>query len=149
MLPFKPDAFRMMTTGKRAIEDTMSALVCHGVLTRFPTLRVAAVENGADWVIPFLEHLADTYKKQPHAFDEDPIVAFKRNVWISPFHEDDIGALIHHMGADRILFGSDYPHPEGLADPCSYLSHLPAGLDADVISGIMGGNLASIMGVSA
>jgi hypothetical protein len=29
----------MTTSGRRAIEDTMTALVCHGVLTRFPTLR--------------------------------------------------------------------------------------------------------------
>ena len=46
MLPFRPNAFRMMTMGKRPIEDAMSALVCHGVLTRFPDLRVAAIENG-------------------------------------------------------------------------------------------------------
>ena len=25
-----------------------------------------------------------------------------------------------HIGADHVLFGSDYPHPEGLAEPCSY-----------------------------
>src|SRR6476646_2078618 len=77
MLPFRPDAFRMMTSGKRPIEDTMSALVCHGVFTRFPDLRVASVENGADWVVPYLDHLGDTYRKMPHAFDEDPIEAFR------------------------------------------------------------------------
>src|SRR3546814_15816738 len=83
----------------------------------------------------------------PHGFDGDPIEQFKRNVWISPFHEDDIAELIEVMGADHILFGSDYPHPEGLAEPCSYLDHLPAGLSDDVIAGIMGGNLANIMKV--
>ena len=65
MLPFRPDAFRMMTHGKRAIEDTMSALVCHGVLTRFPDLKIVAIENGGDWVVPYLEHLEDTYWKMP------------------------------------------------------------------------------------
>ncbi|MBN2623846.1 MAG: amidohydrolase [Acidimicrobiales bacterium] len=147
MLPFRPDAFRMMTAGKRPIEDTMAALVCHGVLTRFPQLRVAAVENGGDWVVPFLDHLEDTYRKMPHAFDEDPIAAFKRNIWVNPFHEDDIAELIEVLGADHILFGSDYPHPEGLAEPCSYVDHLPPGLSDDVVAGIMGGNLAEIMRV--
>jgi predicted TIM-barrel fold metal-dependent hydrolase len=147
MLPFRPDAFRMMTHGKRPIEDTMSALVCHGVITRFPELRIAAVENGGDWVIPFLHHLEDTYRKMPHAFDEEPTAAFKRNIWISPFHEDDIAGLIDAIGADHILFGSDYPHPEGLAEPCSYLDHLPEGLSQEQIEGIMGGNLARIMKV--
>jgi len=149
MLPFKPDAFRMMTHGKRPIEDTMSALVCHGVFTRFPDLRVASVENGADWVVPYLDHLADTYRKMPHAFDEDPVEAFRRNMWVSPFHEDDIGGLIEAIGVEKVVFGSDYPHPEGLAEPCSYLDHLPAGLSQDDLAAIMGGNLATAMRVGA
>ncbi|MDH5239074.1 MAG: amidohydrolase, partial [Acidimicrobiia bacterium] len=43
--------------------------------------------------------------------------------------------------------GSDYPHPEGLAEPCSYLDHLPAGLSDDDTAAIMGGNLGRLMGV--
>jgi predicted TIM-barrel fold metal-dependent hydrolase len=89
----------------------------------------------------------DTYKKMPQAFAEDPIAQFKTHVWISPFHEDNLELLIDTIGADHVLFGSDYPHPEGLAEPCSYVDHLPAGLsDADVRN-IMGGNLARIMNV--
>jgi predicted TIM-barrel fold metal-dependent hydrolase len=147
MLPFRPDAFLMMTMGKRPIEDTMAALCCHGVLARHPELRVAAIENGGDWVVPFVHHLADIHRKMPHAFDGDPVEQFKRNVWISPFHEDDIAELIDVMGADHILFGSDYPHPEGLAEPCSYVDHLPPGLPDEVVAGIMGANLAEIMRV--
>ena len=147
MLPFRLDPFRLMTMKKRPIEDTFTAFVCHGVFTRFPDLRVASIENGGDWVIPLLKELADTYKKMPQAFDEHPVDAFKRNVWVSPFHEDNIGELIDVMGADHILFGSDFPHPEGLAEPCSYLDHLPAGLSEDVLAGIMGGNLSRIMRV--
>jgi predicted TIM-barrel fold metal-dependent hydrolase len=145
MLPFRPDAFRMLTMGKRPIEDSMAALTCHGVLTRFPDLRVAAVENGGDWVIPFLEHLEDVHRKMPQAFDEDPVVAFKRNVYVNPFHEDDIAGLISAIGVDHILFGSDFPHPEGLAEPCSYVDHLPPGLAQDDVKAIMGGNLGNIM----
>ncbi|HPB46743.1 MAG TPA: amidohydrolase family protein, partial [Microthrixaceae bacterium] len=49
-LPFKPTAFRMVAMGKRPIEDTMAAIVCHGALHRNPDLRVLSVENGASWV---------------------------------------------------------------------------------------------------
>jgi predicted TIM-barrel fold metal-dependent hydrolase len=147
MLPFRPDAFRMMSMQKRPIEDTMAATVCHGLLTRFPDLKIAAIENGADWVLPFLKHLADTYKKMPQAFDEDPVEAFKRNIYVNPFHEDDLRSLIETLGADHILFGSDYPHPEGLAEPCSYVDHLPADLPRADVEKIMGGNLARLMGV--
>jgi predicted TIM-barrel fold metal-dependent hydrolase len=149
MLPFRLDPFRMMTVGKRPIEDTMTAFTCHGVLSRFPDLRIASIENGGDWVVPFLDHLADVYRKMPQEFPEDPVAAFKRNVWISPFHEDNIERLIQCMGVDHVLFGSDYPHPEGLAEPCSYVDHLPPGLSDGDIAGIMGGNLAGIMKVPA
>jgi predicted TIM-barrel fold metal-dependent hydrolase len=149
MLPFKLDPFRLMMHGKRAIEDTMAALTCQGVFSRFPDLRVASIENGGDWVVPFLHHLADVHRKMPQAFPEDPVEAFKRNVYISPFHEDDLGALIDVMGVDHILFGSDYPHPEGLAEPCSYVDHLPEELPEGALEKIMGGNLSRIMRVPA
>jgi predicted TIM-barrel fold metal-dependent hydrolase len=145
MLPFRLDAFRMLTGGKRPIEDTAAALTCHGLLTRFPGLRVALVENGGDWVVPFLEHLSDTHAKMPQMFDEDPVEAFRRNVYVSPFHEDDIEGLVDAIGIDHVLFGSDFPHPEGLAEPCSYLDHLPPGMSQDDIAKVMGGNLAHIM----
>jgi predicted TIM-barrel fold metal-dependent hydrolase len=146
--PFAPNAFRMVTMGKRPIEDTMAAFVCHGALSRFPDLRIASVENGGDWVPSLLHTFESVYKKMPQAFMEDPVEAFKRNVWVSPFHEDDIGQLIELLGSDHILFGSDYPHPEGLAEPCSYLDHLPP-LPEDDVAKIMGGNLARIMKVGA
>ena len=85
----------------------------------------------------------------PQAFDGDPVEQFKTNVYISPFHEDNLDRLIATVGADHVLFGSDYPHPEGLAEPCSYLDHLPKGLADEDVQKIMGGNLARIMRVDA
>jgi predicted TIM-barrel fold metal-dependent hydrolase len=147
MLPFRPDPFRLLTVKKRPIMDTMTALVCHGALSRHPQLRIAAIENGGDWVVPLLHDLEYAFKLMPQHFAEHPVDAFKRCVWVSPFHEDDIDELIGAIGADHLLFGSDYPHPEGLAEPCSYLDHLPPGLSDDVVAGIMGANLADIMRV--
>jgi predicted TIM-barrel fold metal-dependent hydrolase len=147
MLPFKLDPFRMLTMKDRPIFDTMAALTCHGLLTRFPDLKIAAIENGGDWLPSFIAHLEDVYRKMPQAFDENPVEAFKRNVYVSPFHEDDLGQLIDILGADHILFGSDFPHPEGLAEPCSYVEHLPADMATDDVAKIMGGNLSHLMGV--
>jgi predicted TIM-barrel fold metal-dependent hydrolase len=147
MLPFRLDPFRAISVGKRPMEDTMTAYLCHGVFSRFPNLRVASIESGGDWVAGFLDHVADTYKKMPHAFAEDPVEQFKSHVWISPFHEDNLSLLIDTVGASQVLFGSDYPHPEGLAEPCSYVDHLPAGLSDEDVRNIMGGNLARIMRV--
>ncbi len=145
-LPFRPSAFRMITQGKRPIEDTMTAMVCHGALTRFPNLKIACVENGANWVGHLLHSFEDVYAKMPHDFPEDPVAAFKRNIYVNPFWEDDMTELIDLVGADHILFGSDYPHPEGLGDPISYVDELTALSDEDVRK-IMGGNLAQLMHV--
>jgi predicted TIM-barrel fold metal-dependent hydrolase len=145
-LPFQPQAFRMLSQW-RPIEDAVSALVCHGALSRFPGLKVAVIENGSSWVAPLLERLADTYKKMPQDFLEDPVEVVKRNVHISPFWEEDLGALADLVGVDRVLFGSDFPHPEGLADPASYVDEL-AGLPEESVRKIMGGNLARLTNVA-
>ena len=52
------------------------------------------------------------------------------------------------VGVDHILFGSDYPHPEGMSDPISYVDEL-SGFSDDEIARIMGGNLADLLGVDA
>ena len=122
----------------------MSALVCHGALSRFPALKVAVIENGSSWVEPLLKNMKDLYKKMPQDFLEDPIEVIKRNIYVSPFWEDDLGALAELIGSEHVLFGSDYPHPEGLADPASYIDEL-AGLPEEDVRKIMGGNLSRLM----
>jgi predicted TIM-barrel fold metal-dependent hydrolase len=149
MLPFKLDSFRYMTGGHRPIQDAMAAFVCHGVFARFPELRIASIEAGGEWIPAFVQHLSDTYKKMPNAFDGDPVEQFTNNVHVSPFHEDDLGEIIDVIGAAHVLFGSDWPHPEGLAEPTSYVDHLPKGLPEADVANIMGGNLARIMKVDA
>ena len=145
MLPFQPQAFRMLSQW-RPVEDAVSALICHGALSRFPQLKVAVIENGSSWVEPLLKNLADTYKKMPQDFPEDPLEVFRRNIYVSPFWEEDLVALGDLIGVDHVLFGSDYPHPEGLADPVGYVRQLE-GAPEDVVRKIMGGNLARLMGV--
>src|SRR5438270_10864722 len=118
MLPFKLDPFRMMTAKERPIFDTMAAATCHGLLTRFPELRIALVENGGDWLPSFVEHLEHVYRAMPQAFDEDPVAAFKRNVYVSPFHEDDLGGLIDILGVGQHLLRSDFPTIERSTERC-------------------------------
>ena len=112
--------------GKRPIEDTMAALVCHGALTRNPDLRILSIENGASWVPYLFYQFKDVYSKMPQEFPEDPIEAFKRGVYVAPFWEDDFKKMAELCGIDRIIFGSDWPHPEGLADPINLVGDLEA-----------------------
>ena len=145
MLPFQPQTFRMIGAW-RPIEDAVAAMVCHGALSRFPQLKVAVIENGASWVAPLLKTLKDLYKKMPQEFAENPVDVVRRNIYISPFWEEDYAELAELLGEDHVLFGSDYPHPEGLAEPAAFandLAHLPE----EQVRKFMGGNLAQLMGV--
>ena len=146
MLPFVTNTFRMVNEW-RPVQDTVASWVCHGALFRFPDLKIAVIENGSAWLEPLLETLADVYKNAPEGFGrQDPVAAIKKSIHVSPFYEEGVTDLIDLIGVDRVLFGSDYPHPEGLAEPTHFadmLGHLP---EADQAK-IMGGNLARLLGV--
>jgi predicted TIM-barrel fold metal-dependent hydrolase len=147
-LPFQPMAFRMLSTW-RPIEDAVGSFIAHGCLSRFPDLKVAVIENGSTWVRPLMENLKAAYKKKPQEFLEDPVMVLKRNIHISAFWEEDLNELSELVGEDRVLFGSDYPHPEGLAEPRKYVDELRGqGCSEERVAKIMGGNLARLMNVS-
>ena len=147
--PFAPrSGFATIVMGQhREIIDTISSAVGHGLCSRFPGLKIVPVENGSGWVKGLLEHFAGAYNQNPNAFDEDPVVVFKRNIFVHPFHEDDPVGLVELLGADNVVFGSDYPHPEGMADPITFVDDL-AELPEDQVAKIMGGNLARLMKVA-
>lgn len=145
-LPFKnPGGFAaVMHYFSRSIVDTIASLIGHGLCTRFPTLNVAPVENGSNWVRPLLEALEHAYRFSPRVFEEDPVEVFKRNIFVHPFHEEDPVGLVKLIGADRVLFGSDFPHPEGMADPLTFVDDL-AGLSDGDVRKVMGGNLNQLL----
>ncbi|KPI02252.1 amidohydrolase 2 [Actinobacteria bacterium OK006] len=144
MTPFQAQTFRMLGEW-RPVTDSVASWVCHGALFRFPELKVSVIENGSSWLVPLLDQLADVYKKQPQGFLGDPVEEVKNRIHISPFWEEDMAELAGIIGVERVLFGSDYPHPEGLADPVTYIDAIQGMKEADQAM-IMGGNLARLMG---
>ena len=130
---FRNDPFRHVTGGHRPIYDTIAALVCHGVFRRHPNLRVATIESGSDWVPLLLHALEKSYGQTPLAYEGiDPVQQVRDHVWVSPYYEDNLPVLRDELGANRMIFGSDYPHAEGLADPLSFVNDLPGFSDADI-----------------
>jgi predicted TIM-barrel fold metal-dependent hydrolase len=145
MLPFQTNAMSMIN-GWRPVQDAVASWVVHGALFRFPKLKVSVIEAGATWLFPLLDSVADVYKKAPEAFLGNPVEEIKNRIHISPFYEDGVLDLIDLIGVERVLFGSDFPHPEGLAQPTHYadmLKDLPVADQAK----IMGGNLAGLLSV--
>ena len=114
---------------ERAAHDWLITMSMEKMYTRFPNLRIASVENGADYLAPMFRKLEQQAHKSPHWFDEDPVALFREHVWMNPFWEDDLDEVVALMGADHVIFGSDWPHIEGMPTPLDYLPEV-AGLTA-------------------
>jgi predicted TIM-barrel fold metal-dependent hydrolase len=122
---FRRTALYGLLTSDRPIFDTLAALISHGVFARFPNLRVATIESGSEWVPGLLKKMRKAWSMTPGAFPGgNPIEQFKRHVSVAPYYEDDIRSLADAIGPDHILFGSDYPHAEGIAVPSSFADEL-------------------------
>jgi predicted TIM-barrel fold metal-dependent hydrolase len=115
-----------------AIRDTMASLIADKVFERFPNLRLATIETGSSWVGSLLKRLKTLAVQLPNEFDTDPVEVFMTHVWVSPFFEDDVVGLVKLVGAERVIFGSDYPHAEGLSDPVSFVKELDGVPEADI-----------------
>jgi predicted TIM-barrel fold metal-dependent hydrolase len=143
---FRPKTFAYVADGGRTIQDALASAICHGMLDRFPDVHLISVENGGSWVGLLARNLQTAWKKMPKEFPTHPLEVLRRNVWINPFWEDSLDEVIELMGADRVCFGSDYPHPEGLAEPLSFLSQLDGRDPADV-ERVMSSNMFELLGL--
>jgi predicted TIM-barrel fold metal-dependent hydrolase len=128
----------------RAISDSLAALICHGVFDRHPKLKVMSVENGATWVAPLLHRLERAYGQMPRAFKAHPRDLFQRHVYVAPYYEDNVDKLRESLPVERMVFGSDYPHPEGVAEPLEYLGEFRH-FKADEIEKIFSTNLKQLL----
>ncbi|MGL5839284.1 MAG: amidohydrolase family protein [Sphingorhabdus sp.] len=144
-LPFQPDPFKAcLRVTERAISDSISALICHGVFERHPNVRVVSVENGSSWVAPLLHTLELVYGQMPQMFKTHPVEQFRKHVFVAPYYEEDVPELARAIGVERVLYGSDYPHPEGLADPLSFIDEIATMSAADQ-ERIMATNLKDLL----
>lgn len=144
-------AFQWTTSyGDRPIMDTVAALVLHNLFGRFPDLQVISLENGSLWV-PYLAAAMDKMKGMGRNSPwiggrvlDRPSDILRNHLSVSPFHEEDHRPIVDVLGSQRVLFGSDFPHPEGVADPRQYLDGLTSFGDDDVRL-IMRGNLVGLL----
>ena len=137
-----PQPIKMLQL-ERPIEDFLAALIADQLFHRFPNIRVASVENGAGFLRGLFHRLDALGHKMTGWFPEDPIETFRRHIWINPFWEDDVHELLDLMGPERILFGSDWPHIEGMPMPLDYLEEL-AGMEQEVVDLVVRDNVAEL-----
>jgi predicted TIM-barrel fold metal-dependent hydrolase len=138
------DVLGRVVVSDRAIHDTLASLVIDGVFTRHPALKVASIENGSDFLHLLVKRLRKQANQTPWVFREDPLDTIREHVWVAPYFEEDLQALVELMGTERVLFGSDWPHGEGLANPLDFAKELD-GFDAGAIRRVMRDNCLELL----
>ena len=105
------------------MDEPFAAVVFSGALERYPTLRIVLAETGIGWLPYVLERMDDTYDKFVDATEywraqgglrlrRPPSAYFRQQVWAT-FQTDHAGLrLLDTLGADRVMWASDYPHAD-------------------------------------
>lgn len=139
---------------ERPVVDTLLALTLHNLFGRHPGVKIISIENGSNWLKALyktIDKAAALGRRGPMIggkLPDHPSEALAEHLWVSPFPEDDIIELMGTVGSDHILFGSDYPHPEGLREPRDYVSRL-ATCDPRTARRVLRDNTAELLGISS
>ena len=134
----------------RPIMETITAMMFHNLFGRFPNVKVLVAEFGTPW-LPYLvrklDHAALLGRRPKWGqFPGRPSQIFKRHFVVAPFPEENVQRPMEVVGADCLVFGSDFPHSEGLPDPIQYATQLK-GLDEVTVKKVMRDNLANFLGL--
>jgi predicted TIM-barrel fold metal-dependent hydrolase len=97
--------------------QTLGELIFGGIFDRHPTLQVVFAEAEINWVPGALQCASMIYENYP-ALIEPRIMHHPRHYWhnncYATFIHDPVGLrLLDIVGADRVMWSSDYPHVEG------------------------------------
>ena len=119
----------MNTMGETPIVHTLSSMIYMNFFERFPNIRALSAENGAEWVPAMLTRMdkmrgfAKNGRWPCGQLKERPSAIFKRHVYVVPYPEDNMRAVIDGTGtADCFVMGSDYPHAEGCVEPRVFMA---------------------------
>ncbi len=93
----------------------LTQLIFSGLLDRFPRLKFVSVESGIGWV-PFMleacEYQMDQNLVNQGGLKLRPREYFQRQIYASYwFENEDAAHSITRLGADNVMFETDFPHP--------------------------------------
>ncbi|NRA98054.1 MAG: amidohydrolase family protein, partial [Planctomycetes bacterium] len=125
-----------------------------GVFDRYPHLKGISMEHGAVWLPSWMQSMdvaADLFKFQPHFKSREvpPSEYVRRHLKFSPFAREPLGWIIENVGPDLLVFGSDYPHPEGTSDPIKRFEATMTGCDQAAFDGFYHRNMEDAMGLTS
>jgi predicted TIM-barrel fold metal-dependent hydrolase len=129
------------------------SLAAGGALDRFPGLGIVTVETGASWLAWIMTQADAIY--QDHAMYARPKLSMLpseliRRQCAATFMYDPVAVHNRHFtGLETLMWGNDYPHPEGTwPDSQSTNARQFAGVPDDDVRAIVSGNAARVFGFS-
>ena len=115
-------------------------MIFSGVLEHHPGIKLVIGEAGTGWIPYILDRMDAEWEDQ---FKELDLKMKPSEYWYrqcyATYQSDPIGVkLIDELGADNIMWGSDFPHPDGIyPDSQEYiqkeLGHLPADVRKKIV----------------
>jgi predicted TIM-barrel fold metal-dependent hydrolase len=141
-------AFATHITGFQInMAQILMAMIYGGVLERYPRIRVVLGEAGIGWIPYILWRMDGEWEDQfkDLSLTMPPTEYWKRQCWAT-YQTDPVGLkLTEELGADKIMWGSDFPHPDGIwPDSREYIARETAHLPADVRRKIVCDNAARL-----
>jgi predicted TIM-barrel fold metal-dependent hydrolase len=129
--------------------NIIAAIIGAGVLERYPNLRVGFGESGIGWIPYALDRMDFEFEDRFRDLMKLKPSEYWRRQCRATFQFDRIGPkLIDEMGVETLMWGSDYPHPDGVwPESSKYIEEQFAGLPADVVHKITCENAAKFYGL--
>jgi len=128
----------------------LTALMGAAVFERFPRFRVVFGESGIGWIPYLLDRMDNEYLDQ---YRDIKLKLLPSEYWKrqckATFQYDRIGTkLIEDMGIETLMWGSDYPHPDGIwPDSSEFIAKQFSDLPADVTRKIVCENAGKFYGL--
>ena len=129
--------------------NIIAAIIGAGVLERYPNLRVGFGESGIGWLPYALDRMDFEFEDRFRDLMKLKPSEYWRRQCRATFQFDRIGPkLIEEMGVETLMWGSDYPHPDGVWPESSrYIEEQFAGLSPEVIHKITCENAGKFYGL--
>ena len=129
----------------------LSAMIYDGVFERHTNLQALCMEHAATWLPSWLQQMDFTAQmfKRKRKFNELPSETAKQRIKVSPFAGEPVGWIIENVGPEMLVFASDYPHPEGGADPIRKFEETMQNCDKKTMDAFYYGNMQSMLNLPA
>ena len=89
-------------------------LMVTGVLDRHPKLKIVITECRADWVPATIAAMDREFAAGKLSFKRKPSEYWRSHFFVTPSSPRKYEvAMRHDIGVTQLMFGTDYPHPEG------------------------------------